>query len=312
MTAFLIICGVVLFLLVGYVVSVRIVNGILFERFFHRVRTDGSTDLTDEHYKPVIEIIERSKKRLAEYKKEEIRVESSDGVALVADYYDVGGRNTAVFMHGMHTSPLNNFARHAALFLEKGYNVLIPDQRAHGRSGGEYCTYGIKESDDLIKWIEFAGKTASGIVVYGISLGGATVAYAAGKIESEKVKVLCVDCGFISYEEMVRGNASTSKIPPFLYRRYLKTTVKKKIGVDLTAVSAEPSLKKTKIPTAFIYGKADAVVPVTTGERAYEICGADKIGIFVDGAGHTTAMLVGGKDAEDKLFGFIEKHVKGE
>lgn len=31
----------------------------------------------------------------------------------------------------------------------KGFDVVLPDLRAHGRSGGQYITYGVKEGDDL-------------------------------------------------------------------------------------------------------------------------------------------------------------------
>ena len=41
------------------------------------------------------------------------------------------------------------------LFLRNGYNVLTPDWRAHGESGGELATYGIKEKDDVTSWINW-------------------------------------------------------------------------------------------------------------------------------------------------------------
>ena len=37
----------------------------------------------------------------------------------------------------------------AELFLSKGFAVLLPDSRGQGESGGDFPTYGVKETDDV-------------------------------------------------------------------------------------------------------------------------------------------------------------------
>src|SRR6266481_5972064 len=54
-------------------------------------------------------------------------------------------------------------------FLDHGYAVLLPDARAHGESGGEIATYGVKESDDIHRWVSwiYEHDVASSQCVYG-------------------------------------------------------------------------------------------------------------------------------------------------
>ncbi len=67
--------------------------------------------------------------------------------------------------------------------VEKGYNVILSDLRAQGRSEGKYVTYGAKEKQDIKAVVDAmaAAKLISGpIYVFGEGLGGAVaIQYAA-------------------------------------------------------------------------------------------------------------------------------------
>ena len=53
-----------------------------------------------------------------------------------------------VLLHGKDANR-GHFAEDAVRFTKRGYTVLAYDQRAHGRSEGQWCTFGIKEVPDL-------------------------------------------------------------------------------------------------------------------------------------------------------------------
>lgn len=64
-----------------------------------------------------------------------------------------------------------------------GYNVLLPDQRAHGYSGGHTITMGVKERYDARDWTVWARSRFGPevpIFLMGVSMGAATVLLAAG------------------------------------------------------------------------------------------------------------------------------------
>ena len=73
-------------------------------------------------------------------------------------------------------------------FYEKGYNVVVPDLRGHGKSGGRYIGMGNLDSRDIINIIHLIirGDSKSEIYLYGVSMGGATVLMAVFRETSVK------------------------------------------------------------------------------------------------------------------------------
>ena len=84
----------------------------------------------------------------------------------------VGERKaTLVFLHGVadnRTSAAGMVPRYVNL----GFEVIAYDSRAHGGSGGDACTYGYWEKQDLNKVLDTV--PAGPIVLLGGSLGAAT------------------------------------------------------------------------------------------------------------------------------------------
>ncbi|BDP53469.1 hypothetical protein EfmJHP35_13930 [Enterococcus faecium] len=70
------------------------------------------------------------------------------------------------------------------MFHDMGYNVLVPDARGHGKSEGDYIGFGWPERKDYVQWInkvlENNGKSQE-IVLYGVSMGAATVMMTSGE-----------------------------------------------------------------------------------------------------------------------------------
>jgi dipeptidyl aminopeptidase/acylaminoacyl peptidase len=136
---------------------------------------------------------------------EGVRIRAQDGVELFGRYYDRGADKAIIFVHGYQSNAFNNFSAAMIDFLNRGYSVLLIDQRAHGDSGGKFTALGCKEKDDLQLWIDYIDKKAEveNIIIYGISMGATTVGYTAEKIRSSKVKGLIMEAGFpCFYEEL--------------------------------------------------------------------------------------------------------------
>jgi pimeloyl-ACP methyl ester carboxylesterase len=62
--------------------------------------------------------------------------------------------NAVILLHGLGDNRLG-MTGYAELLLNHGYNVLLPDARSHGASGGELATYGLLERDDIRRWFEW-------------------------------------------------------------------------------------------------------------------------------------------------------------
>jgi uncharacterized protein len=107
---------------------------------------------------------------------QDVAVTATDGVALKGWFVhprDYNG-NAVILLHGI-TDNREGVAGYGHLLLKHGYAVLLPDARRHGESGGELATYGVKESDDIHRWVSwiYAHDPPKCIYGFGESYGAA-------------------------------------------------------------------------------------------------------------------------------------------
>jgi uncharacterized protein len=127
-------------------------------------------------------------------------------------------KDCVVFLHGI-TNSKNILLPEAEQFKNSGYNVLLIDFRAHGNSGGNKSSFGVKETDEVQKAFEFAkAKGNKNILLYGSSLGSvvALKAVAEGKVNPLAV---IADMPFGSLQDHLKARARTLGFPsePFAF-----------------------------------------------------------------------------------------------
>ena len=104
-------------------------------------------------------------------------IHAADGAELSA-WYSVPAHengNAVILLHGIGDNRLG-VAAYGQVFLQHGYRVLMPDSRAHGESGGDIATYGLRESDDIHRWVSWLYDHGAHCVDgFGESMGAALV-----------------------------------------------------------------------------------------------------------------------------------------
>src|SRR6185312_16632194 len=101
----------------------------------------------------------------------------------------------------------------AKAFLNMGYNVLLLDFRAHGNSEGHTCTIGYRETEDVTLAYNFLkSKGEKNIVLWGISMGAATVARAIDEDHLQPSKVI-LEMPFATMKNAVEGQLKTMNLP---------------------------------------------------------------------------------------------------
>ena len=89
---------------------------------------------------------------------------------------DTPPRGTLLVLHGIQdqkTSMLNT----AKSLATRGYRAVLVDSRAHGRSSGQWVTYGAIESRDLVQLLDALQQQqllVKPVGAFGVSLGGAS------------------------------------------------------------------------------------------------------------------------------------------
>lgn len=193
-------------------------------------------------------------------------------------------------------------------FYEKGYNVVVPDLRGHGKSGGDYIGMGSLDSRDIINIIHLIikGNSESEIYLYGVSMGGATVLMTASERLPANVKAVISDCSFDNADNIIAYELkNTFKLPRFPFVNLMDIACIKKAKYDLRLASPVDRVEYIKIPVLFIHGDSDNFVPVKMVYRLYNKTKAKKALMIIKNAGHGVSALVDKDRYWKGVFSFI-------
>ncbi len=246
---------------------------------------------------------------------EEVSITSEEGFVLAGHAYfqEEATDQWAVLSHGYQGTEegMHPTARH---YYEAGYHVLTYDQRAMDESEGDYITMGIKESEDLILWLEalLTQHPDAEIVTHGVSMGAATVLIASGQPNfPEAVKAVVADCGYSSVWGVFESELyQRFQLPdfPFLHMAALVGIPR----VDINLFSDEGDVvyhtSQSDTPTLFIHGTADDFVPYPMVYDLFEAHpGNENQLVSVEGAGHGEAQFLSPTDYFQTIFAFVEE-----
>ena len=242
---------------------------------------------------------------------EEHIIESFDGLKLRGRYLKNGNSNkTVMLFHGYRSRGEKDFSGSFKYYVDSGFNVFLADQRSHGKSEGELITFGVKESRDVISWLDYIIKTYGNdkeIFLIGLSMGAATVKFAARFDLPDNVKGIIADCGFNSPEKIIRKVAKQNfHINGFLLMPALNVLCKLFGGFSVYEVTSEKALKNLKIPILFIHGTADNFVPHYMSLSGFEAANEPKFLCSVDGAPHGMSYLVDTLKVQKAVDDFIK------
>jgi len=114
---------------------------------------------------------------------------------------------TVIALHGKGSNRIG-VLRFGKMFQDLGFNILIYDQRHHGRSEGSYTTYGYYEAYDVkaaIDFLESQNINTERLGIIGESFGAAT-SLLAGAIEP-RIKFVIADSSYTDMPNAVKDNA---------------------------------------------------------------------------------------------------------
>jgi pimeloyl-ACP methyl ester carboxylesterase len=247
----------------------------------------------------------------------EVSIAAADGVELKGWYVHPQkfNGNAVVLLHGI-TDNREGVAGYGKLFLDHGYAVLLPDARAHGESGGELATYGLKESDDLHRWVDWIFKHDPPRCVdgFGESYGAALMLQSLA-VERRYCAVV-VESSFSTAREMSyeRVSGPVHLQPWFghtLGRPLIASAVlyaRWRYGIDLLQPSPLGALKASRVPVLLIHGANDRSI---SPRHSIVLAAAapDHVQLWlVPKASHTGAWSTAHQEFEDRVLGWFEGH----
>ncbi len=262
---------------------------------------------------PHAELIRGGVKWLLDRNPEEVEIESFDGLRLRALYLPAeNARCTAILMHGYRSDYLWDFAGAYELLHDFGCNLLVPWQRAHGRSEGRIICMGVKERRDCADWaryIEERNGRDLPIVLEGMSMGAATVLMATGLPLPENVCGVIADCGFSSvYREFAHVLHRRMHLPTHPIIDTCSLFCRLFFGFGYKDCTTTDALKNSELPLLLVHGEADNFVPAYFSRENFEVSAAtDKTLVLVPGAAHGCSFLVEPERCKKVILAFYER-----
>ena len=218
-----------------------------------------------------------------------------------------------IAVHG-YTSQGTYMASYAQNFYDMGYNIIIPDLRGHGKSEGTYIGMGWDERFDIIDLINYINDNFkdSQIVLFGVSMGAATVMMTSGESLPENVKVFVEDCGYTSTWEIFANELKLRfHLPEFPLMQTANFIASNKAGYDFKEASSLTAVSKCERPMLFIHGTADDFIPYSMMNELYEAKpGTNKQMLTAEGATHANSLYLLGESYWNNVFDFIDSYIK--
>lgn len=155
--------------------------------------------------------------QLSETDYKEFTATSSDGITIHAIFYaGAPDADTVLLCHG-HGVNLNYMDDMVKFLRVAGYNLLMLDFRAHGRSGGKLCSIGVHEWQDIKAVLAGARELGylredSSIAAYGRSMGAATLIN--GARELPEISAFILESSFATLRLVAANDAyNTAWLP---------------------------------------------------------------------------------------------------
>ena len=199
-----------------------------------------------------------------------VSIQAADRVELRA-WYSVPSHDNGravILLHGIGDSR-GGVAGYGQMFLQNGYRILMPDSRAHGESGGDLATYGVRESDDIHRWVSWLYDHGANCVDgLGESMGAALL---VESLQAEpRFCAVVSDSGFSTFRSVAydregyfigAGRLGLERafgrtiglLPAEVALRYANWRYR----VDLRRANPVDALRNSRVPVLLIHGDAD-------------------------------------------------------
>jgi dipeptidyl aminopeptidase/acylaminoacyl peptidase len=229
---------------------------------------------------------------------ETIQVSSFDGAKLSGWFFRMQNANgsSVILLHGSGDNRAGMLG-FVPIFLRHQYNVLVPDSRAHGQSGGKLTTFGINESRDLNRWVDWLSGQGDSGCVYGLgeSMGAAILLEALPN--EPRFCAAVAESPFsslreVAYDRMGQRLGGGARIGRTVFRPLVSEAfldARLQYGIDLRKASPVNAAASTQVSVLLIHGTEDYNIPL----RHCEAILKNHSGVMefwqVPGAGHTGA-----------------------
>lgn len=196
-----------------------------------------------------------------------------------------------ILVHGYSVNRWGSL-KYLSAYHDLGYHCIVYDQRGHGENAPVPCTYGIRESRDLLRVIEDARDRFGKDIVIGLhgeSLGGATVITALRY--HPDIRFAVADCPFAEIVPVLEVGMKNMHLPKACVR-LADLACRPAFGYAFSKARPIDSFKDpaVRVPLCLMHGEADDFITPDHSERLLAAAGRDAELHLFPGAGHAESI----------------------
>jgi alpha-beta hydrolase superfamily lysophospholipase len=215
-------------------------------------------------------------------------------------------KGTIALFHGHGSEKSANLSQ-SNTFNEMGYSTLLIDFRAHGQSEGNTCTIGYREAEDVkLAYDYLKNNGEKNIILYGISLGAATITKAITNYGLTPEKII-LEMPFGSLPATVEGKMRMAGIFAKPLAGLLTFWGGAINGFWAFGMRPKEFVKKIKCPVLLQWGKKDKGVTETEINELFKNIPSVKKFVVYENSGHENLCENEPDKWEDTVEAFLGK-----
>ena len=247
---------------------------------------------------------------------QDVSITTPDNVVLSAWIVQPRQSNgeAVLLLHGLADNRIG-MTGYARLLLAHGFAVLLPDSRAHGRSGGALATYGLLERNDVHQWFDWlaAREHPRCIFGFGESMGAAQLLQSLNS--GTHFCAVAVESPFSNFREIAYDRMGQPfHLGPWLGRTLLRPLVEVaflrarwEFKLNMERISPEETPAASRIPVLLIHGQHDSNIPVRHSRRI-KLRNPGVVLWEVPNADHCGAISAAPREFEQRLLDWFSIH----
>jgi len=250
-------------------------------------------------------------------RRRDVEIRAADGAVLRGWLFvpDRPNGSFVIALHGISDTRMGVLGL-ARLFAANHYAILTADNRGHGESGGDLVTYGIREADDVHRWVDwlYASEHPRSVFGMGESLGAGVLLQSLAV--EHRFSAVIAECPFADFSRVAVDRVA-QRIPvpasigevlaePMVWSGFLYARAR--YAIDFRAASPEAAIATVDTPILLIHGLDDTnIYPVhsrilATSNPSYATLW------LVPGAKHTAAFAAAPEEFPRRVLGWFADH----
>lgn len=245
----------------------------------------------------------------------EVQLRSRDETPLVGWWIPAEGAplGTVVMCHGMSGS-MDGDTRQMVPLHRAGFNVLMFNLRAHGRSGGKYVTLGMYEKEDILGAVDFLALQYEvkqvGLFAFSMGAGAALIAACS----SDRIATIVADGCFARFKVSMARWLRQKRLPlPFwiAWQVAAWALALASLRTEGRIDQIDPILwaRHVRCPALFIHGGADVLITEQDTRNLVSECRGQMW--LVPGAAHRGAYELDPAAYNQRVIAWLSQYLGG-